>query len=66
VDEKPVLYKIYNGKVSGMKDFGAFVTLEGVAGRSEGMFYIIHISSPPYPFIRHGARIEYPAGCSCQ
>jgi ATP-dependent RNA helicase DHX8/PRP22 len=36
MDEKPVLYKIYNGKVSGMKDFGAFVTLEGVAGRSEG------------------------------
>jgi ATP-dependent RNA helicase DHX8/PRP22 len=37
LDEKPVLYKIYNGKVSGMKDFGAFVTLEGVAGRAEGM-----------------------------
>lgn len=36
VDEKPVLFKIYNGKVSGMRDFGAFVTLEGVAGRAEG------------------------------
>lgn len=36
MDEKPVLYKIYNGKVSGMKEFGAFVTVEGVAGRAEG------------------------------
>lgn len=43
MDEKPVLYKIYNGKVSGMKDFGAFVTLEGVAGRVEGLqlFFIV-------------------------
>lgn len=37
VDDKPILYKIYSGKVSGMKEFGAFVTLEGVAGRAEGM-----------------------------
>jgi ATP-dependent RNA helicase DHX8/PRP22 len=37
VDERPVLFKIYNGRVSGMKDFGAFVSLEGVAGRVEGM-----------------------------
>lgn len=36
LDDKPVLYKIYNGKVSGLRDFGAFVTLEGVAGRAEG------------------------------
>lgn len=37
-DEKPIIYKIYNGKVSGLKEFGAFVTLEGVAGRAEGAF----------------------------
>jgi ATP-dependent RNA helicase DHX8/PRP22 len=37
LDERPVLFKIYNGKVSGMKDFGAFVQLEGIAGRAEGM-----------------------------
>lgn len=35
-DERPVLYKIYNGRVSGIKDFGAFVTINGVAGRVEG------------------------------
>ncbi|KAI0348235.1 P-loop containing nucleoside triphosphate hydrolase protein [Trametopsis cervina] len=36
LDERPVLYKIYNGRVSGMKEFGAFVQLEGIAGRVEG------------------------------
>ena len=41
-DDKPVLYKIYSGKISNIKDFGAFVTLEGVVGRQEGM---VHISS---------------------
>ena len=35
-DDKPVLYKVYPGKVAGLKDFGAFVSLEGVAGRAEG------------------------------
>lgn len=38
VDERPVLYKIYNGKVNSIKEFGAFVTLEGVKGRVDGEF----------------------------
>ena len=37
LDDKPVLFKIYSGRISGLRDFGAFVTLEGVAGRVEGM-----------------------------
>lgn len=45
LDSKPVLYKIYSGKVSSMKDFGAFVQLEGVAGRAEGMVHVSQISS---------------------
>lgn len=36
MDEKPVLYKIYDGTVQGIKDFGAFVQLEGVMGRVQG------------------------------
>jgi ATP-dependent RNA helicase DHX8/PRP22 len=36
LDDRPVLFKIYDGRVSGLKEFGAFVTLEGVAGRVEG------------------------------
>ena len=37
MDERPILFKIYNGKVTGLKEFGAFVTLEGVMGRVEGI-----------------------------
>ncbi|KAG5455715.1 MAG: hypothetical protein BJ554DRAFT_4776, partial [Olpidium bornovanus] len=36
-DDVPVLYKIYDGTISGMRDFGAFVSLQGVRGRVEGM-----------------------------
>ncbi|KAG6332920.1 hypothetical protein ID866_6173, partial [Astraeus odoratus] len=43
LDERPVLYKIYNGRVSGVRDFGAFVQLEGVAGRVEGMVHVSNI-----------------------
>ncbi|KAG5647689.1 hypothetical protein DXG03_008412 [Asterophora parasitica] len=53
MDEKPVLFKIYNGKVTGLKEFGAFVTLEGVIGRVEGM---VHVSA-----IQTGARANAPA-----
>ena len=38
LDERPVVYKIYDGKVSSLRDFGAFVQLEGVKGRVEGKF----------------------------
>jgi ATP-dependent RNA helicase DHX8/PRP22 len=37
LDERPVLYKIYNGRVQSLKEFGAFVQLEGLQGRFEGM-----------------------------
>jgi ATP-dependent RNA helicase DHX8/PRP22 len=36
LDSRPVQFKIYDGKVAGLKDFGAFVQLEGVVGRVEG------------------------------
>lgn len=44
IDEKPILFKIYNGRVSGMKDFGAFVSLEGIAGRVEGLYCCTFLS----------------------
>ncbi|KIY50796.1 ATP-dependent RNA helicase DHX8 [Fistulina hepatica ATCC 64428] len=53
LDEHPVLFKIYNGKVTGIRDFGAFVTLEGVSGRVEGM---VHVSN-----IQAGMRINSPS-----
>ncbi|TFK86939.1 P-loop containing nucleoside triphosphate hydrolase protein [Polyporus arcularius HHB13444] len=48
LDERPVLFKIYNGRVNGLKEFGAFIQLEGVAGRVEGL---VHVSN-----IQQGAR----------
>ncbi|KAI9570350.1 P-loop containing nucleoside triphosphate hydrolase protein [Boletus coccyginus] len=48
LDERPVLFKIYSGRISGLRDFGAFVQLEGVSGRVEGM---VHVSN-----IQQGAR----------
>ncbi|KAI8847111.1 putative ATP dependent RNA helicase [Chytridium lagenaria] len=51
-DDQPILYKIYDGRVTNMRDFGAFVQLEGVKGRVEGM---VHISS-----ITGVGRISHP------
>ncbi|TRM58778.1 P-loop containing nucleoside triphosphate hydrolase protein [Schizophyllum amplum] len=53
LDEQPILFKIYDGKVSGVRDFGAFVQLEGVMGRAEGM---VHVSN-----IQKGGRINSAA-----
>ncbi|KZO96346.1 hypothetical protein CALVIDRAFT_113679 [Calocera viscosa TUFC12733] len=53
LDERPVLFKVYEGRVSGMKDFGAFVTLEGIAGRVEGL---VHVSA-----IQQGGRVNAPS-----
>ncbi|CEP19049.1 hypothetical protein [Parasitella parasitica] len=39
-DDKPVIYKIYNGLVTNVKDFGAFVRLEGVTGKAEGLVHV--------------------------
>lgn len=36
LDERPVLYKIYNGVVQNIRDFGVFVSIEGLQGRVEG------------------------------
>ncbi|KAI0053412.1 P-loop containing nucleoside triphosphate hydrolase protein [Auriscalpium vulgare] len=43
LDERAVLFKIYDGKVSGIKEFGAFVQLEGIQGRAEGMVHVSNI-----------------------
>ena len=42
LDERPVLFKIYEGRVQGLKEFGAFIQLEGIAGRVEGTFLMLH------------------------
>lgn len=40
LDNAPVIYKIYNGTISNIKDFGAFVRLEGIKGRAEGLVHV--------------------------
>ncbi len=43
IDDEPILYKIYDGKVSKTMDFGAFVSLEGVKGRREGLVHVTQL-----------------------
>ncbi|KAJ1840485.1 DEAH-box ATP-dependent RNA helicase prp22, partial [Coemansia sp. RSA 2703] len=52
-DEAPVLYKIYSGRVTNVKGFGAFVSLDGLQGRVEGL---VHVSA-----IRKDVRVENPS-----
>jgi len=41
LDDTPIQYKIYNGTVTSVKDFGAFVALDGIAGRVEGRLLLV-------------------------
>ena len=53
IDDAPKLYKIYDGHVTGVKDFGSFVNLQGVKGKVDGL---VHISA-----MQEGARINHPS-----
>ena len=59
VDEKPLLYKIYDGRVTNVREFGAFVQLEGVAGRVEGTSTLDPSRSATYSVHRYGARLRH-------
>jgi ATP-dependent RNA helicase DHX8/PRP22 len=52
LDDEPVLFKVYDGKVTGVKDFGAFVNLMGVKGKVDGL---VHVSA-----MQEGARVNHP------
>jgi ATP-dependent RNA helicase DHX8/PRP22 len=45
MDVDPVIYKIYDGKITNIKPFGAFVQLEGIQGRREGLVHIGMLAS---------------------
>ncbi|KAH8696121.1 ATP-dependent RNA helicase DHX8 [Talaromyces proteolyticus] len=53
LDDQPVLYKTYDGRVTGVKDFGAFVNLQGVRGKVDGL---VHVSA-----MQEGARVNHPS-----
>ena len=67
LDERPVLYKIYDGRVQGLKEFGAFVQLEGVAGRAEGASHSSDPMLSSLKFVpRLGTHLQHSGRCSCQ
>jgi ATP-dependent RNA helicase DHX8/PRP22 len=60
LDERPVLFKIYDGRVQGLKEFGAFVQVEGVAGRVEGVSHILELMlSSLNLFSRFGTHLQH-------
>lgn len=40
IDDEPVLFKVYGGKVNGIKPFGIFVNLQGVKGKVDGLVHV--------------------------
>ena len=57
LDDEPIVGKIYDGRVTGIKDFGAFVALSGVRSdnnrRTDGL---VHISA-----LHQGGRLNHPS-----
>lgn len=43
LDDLPILNKIYEGTVTGVKDFGVFVSLKGIKGKAEGLAHISNL-----------------------
>jgi ATP-dependent RNA helicase DHX8/PRP22 len=62
LDDEPVVYKIYEGRVTNVRDFGAFVQLEGVAGRREGMVHVSMLDdrrvNNPNELVRRGQTVK--------
>lgn len=52
-DDAPKIFKVYKGIVSGIKPFGAFVSLQGVKGKADGL---VHVSA-----MQAGARVNDPS-----
>jgi ATP-dependent RNA helicase DHX8/PRP22 len=40
IDDQPELHKVYTGRVTGIKDYGAFVNLQGVRGKVDGLVHV--------------------------
>ncbi|KAG6037756.1 hypothetical protein E4U41_004785 [Claviceps citrina] len=44
VDDAPQLHKVYQGHVTGIKDFGAFVNLHHVRGKVDGLVHVSRLT----------------------
>ena len=53
IDDAPKIFKVYKGTVSGLKPFGAFVSLQDVKGKVNGL---VHVSA-----MQEGARVNHPS-----
>jgi ATP-dependent RNA helicase DHX8/PRP22 len=53
IDDEPLLFKIYDGHITGVKDFGAFVNIHGVKGKVDGL---VHVSA-----LVEGQRVNHPS-----
>lgn len=53
IDDEPILYKVYEGHITGVKDFGAFVNIHGVKGKVDGL---VHVSA-----LIEGQRVNHPS-----
>ncbi|CEJ89951.1 Putative ATP-dependent RNA helicase DHX8 [[Torrubiella] hemipterigena] len=53
MDDAPILNKVYQGHVTGIKDFGVFVNLHNVRGKVDGLVHVSRISA--------GQRINHPS-----
>ncbi|KAL7922346.1 P-loop containing nucleoside triphosphate hydrolase protein [Trichoderma austrokoningii] len=43
-DDAPILHKIYDGHVTGIRDFGAFVNLHGIEGKVDGLVHVSRLA----------------------
>ncbi|KAL1876445.1 DEAH-box ATP-dependent RNA helicase prp22 [Diaporthe australafricana] len=53
LDDTPQIYKVYDGHVTGIKDFGAFVNIHGIKGKADGL---VHVSA-----LVEGQRVNHPS-----
>ncbi|KAF4434329.1 ATP-dependent RNA helicase DHX8 [Fusarium austroafricanum] len=44
-DDLPILHKLYDGQVTGVKDFGAFVCLQNVRGKVDGLVHVSRLAN---------------------
>nr|POE72069.1 pre-mrna-splicing factor atp-dependent rna helicase prp22 [Quercus suber] len=54
IDDLPMLFKIYDGKVTGVKDFGVFVNLRHVKGKVDGL---VHVSAMAEYKVNHPSEL---------
>jgi ATP-dependent RNA helicase DHX8/PRP22 len=62
VDDVPILHKIYDGHVTGIKDFGVFVNLHGVKGTVDGLVHVSRLTdgriNHPSDFVKRSQPVK--------